>query len=83
MSDRIEPIRRRTRGPAAVPGVVPLHDDDWRRRREDDATAAAETAPGGGGGGAGALGAAPRGGPRDPGGITRGDDGRMHVDFSA
>lgn len=68
MSDRIEPIRRRTRGPAAVAGVAPLHDDDWRRRREDDAATPA---------------AAPEERRPAPGGITLGDDGHVHVDLSA
>jgi hypothetical protein len=72
MSDRIEPIRRRTRGPAAVAGVAPLHDDDWRRRREDEAVA---------GGAAGSSGAGA--GRAAPGGITRDDDGHVHVDFRA
>jgi hypothetical protein len=71
MSDRIEPIRRRTRGPAAVSGVAPLHDDDWRRRREDEDAAR------------GGTGAAPPPVPPAPGGITRDGDGRVHVDLSA
>ncbi len=72
MTDRIEPVRRRPRGPAAVSAVPALHDDDWRRRREDEAAA---------------PGRPPAPAPGDarpaPGGITHDGDGHVHVDFRA